>query len=163
MGVIFMKKLIVLVSAVFIGIYFMACSKKPTTQIPIEKTIIVNAKLEDTKIETTEEFTKSLDKIGYKTELTKADDEGFLSGTLTKINIGEDTIGLYEYKNNQQMLHESKTISCDGSMVGNSIYEWKAKPHFYKNGNIIVSYFGENKKIIETIEKFMGKQFAGMM
>jgi hypothetical protein len=29
--------------------------------------------------------------------------------------------------------------------------------------NIIVSYFGDNKKIIEPIEKFMGKQFATMM
>ena len=32
----------------------------------------------------------------------------------------------------------AKTISNDGSMIAGTIYEFKSKPHFYKNGNIKV-------------------------
>lgn len=111
-------------------------------------------------IKNTKELISSLEKAGYKTKTTQDGANGFLSGTLTTIYIDGDTIGVSEYHNNQKMEQEAKTI--DGSRIGTSFYEFTSTPHFYKNGNIIVSYIGVNKKTIKTIEKLMGKQFEGM-
>ena len=164
-----MKRLILLISAICIGISFMGCTKKSGSQIPIEKTSLKGSNLVNAKIENTEEFIKSLEKSGYKPKTTKQENSKFqdngryLSGTLTIINIDEDTIGVYEYKNNEEMEQGAKSISSDGSKIGGTIYEFKSKPHFYKNENVIVSYFGDNKETIKKIEGLMGKQFAGMM
>ena len=158
-----MKRLIILIISIFIGISFMGCVKKTSSQIPIDETTLQCSNMINSKIENTKEFIKSLEKSGVKTKTTKQDNGRFLSGPLTLINIGEDTIGVYEYKNNQEMEQEAKTISGDGSMIRYTIYEFKSKPHFYKNGNVIVSYFGDNNETIKKIEKLIGKQFAGMI
>ena len=158
-----MKRLILLVFAISIGISFMGCTKKSVSQISSEKSILQDSNSVNVKIQTTEEFIKLLEKSGNKTKTTKQDNGKFLSGTLTIINIDKDIIGIYEYKNNQEMEHSAKTISSDGSMIGGTIYEFTSKSHFYKNGNIIISYFGNNKETIKKIEKLIGKQFAGMI
>ena len=157
-----MKRLITLVFVIYIGISFMGCTEKSNSQIPIEKTVLQESNIVNSKIENTEEFIKLLEKSGYKSKTVKQDNGKFLSGTLTVINIGEDTIGIYQYKNNQEMEQDAKTINGDGSMIRGTIYEWKSKPHFYKKGNIIVSYFGDNKETIKKIEQILGEQFAGM-
>lgn len=159
-----MKRLITLVFVIYIGFSFMGCTKETISQIPIEKTLLQDSNIVNDKIENTEEFIKSLNKFQFKIKTAKEDNHRFLSGALTKVSIGEDTIGVYEYKNNQQMENDSRTISSDGSMVGNgTIYEWNSKPHFYKSGNVIVLYIGINTEITKKIEQVMGMQFAGMM
>jgi hypothetical protein len=44
-----MKKLFLLIYAIYVGISFMGCTKEPSTQIPIDKINIVNVKIENTK------------------------------------------------------------------------------------------------------------------
>ena len=111
-------------------------------------------------IQNTKELISSLQIAGYKIKTTNDGANGFFSGNLTTIYIDGDTIGVSEYNNNQEMEQEAKTIH--GSRIGNSFYEFIKTPHFYKNGNIIVSYIGVNTKTIKKIEKLMGKQFEGM-
>ena len=54
--------------------------------------------------------------------------------------------------------------------VGGSSYEtegrginvsWISLPHFFKKGNIIVQYIGENKVIISDLTDILGEEFAG--
>lgn len=157
-----MKRLILFIVTLCIGISFSSCTKNTVSKVSTGKPLLENSTIVTSKIGNTEEFIKSLEKSGYKTKTIKQDNNRFLSGTLTLIAINETNIGIYEYKNNQEMEQDSKTISSDASMIGYTIYDWKATPHFYKKGNIIVSYFGDNKEIIETLEKLLGQQFAGM-
>jgi len=156
-----MKKLIVLVSVICIGILFVGWDKQQALKVPIEKTVSQNDTKEVSEIGSTKDFIKSLEKSGYKINSSTQENKGFLSGTLTAININDDTICVYEYKNNQQIEEDLKTISSDGSMVGNAEVEWIKAPHLYKSGNIIVIYVGENKEMTEALEKLLGKQFAG--
>ena len=65
-----MKRLILLVSALCIGISFMGCTKKSSLQIPIEKTVLKGSNLVNAKIESTKEFIRLLEKSGYKTKIT---------------------------------------------------------------------------------------------
>jgi hypothetical protein len=68
----------------------------------------------------TEDFIKLLRESGYKINSSTQKNKRFLSVNIAAININDDTICAYEYRNNQQMEEDLKTISSDGSMVGNA-------------------------------------------
>lgn len=155
-----MKKLIVLISIICIGSSLIGCGKQQTPNITKENTVLQSSSVNSNVINS-QEFIKFIEKSGYKTNTSKQDGNAILTGSLTIVNINGNTIGIYEYKSSEDMEQDAKNIRADGSMIGNTIYDWKSKPHFYKRGNIIVSYIGENKEVLEIIEKFMGRQFAG--
>lgn len=155
-----MKKLIVCVIIISIGSLFIGCGKQKIPNAPIEKNVNKSS-LENNKVINSEGFIKFMKKSGYKITNSKQVSGGILKGSLTAVEINNERIGIYEYKSSDEMEMDAKTISADGTFVGNGIYEWIAKPHFYKGGNIIISYIGDDKEIIEKISKFMGQQFAG--
>lgn len=155
-----MKKLIVLVFIIFIGSSFIGCGKQQTPADATKKTVLESSVANSNTINS-QEFINSIEKSGCKITASKQEGKGILTGNLTRLSISGITIGIYEYKSGQEMEQDAKTISTDGSMIGNAIYDWTGKPHFYKGGNVIVTYIGDNKVIIEKIENIMGKQFAG--
>jgi len=55
-----------------------------------------------TKIQKTKDIISTLEKAGYTIKPIQDTGEGLLTGDLTTINIDGDTIGVYEYKNNQE-------------------------------------------------------------
>ena len=55
-----------------------------------------------TKIQNTKDIISTLEKAGYTIKPIQDTGEGLLTGDLTTINIDGDTIGVYEYKNNQE-------------------------------------------------------------
>lgn len=156
-----MKRVIALISVACIGIPQIGCTNKTISQNSKEKTVVQHNNLRKVKVNSTKEFKEQIRKIGYKIKVTKQNNNGILLGILTRIDVDEDTIGVYEFKNNQEMEQETKKISKDGTTIGNALYEFKSVPHFYKNGTIIVNYIGDNKELIKNIEQFMGQQFAG--
>lgn len=156
-----MKKLIVFISILFIGFASAGCAKQQSQNTPTEKTTIQTDATVPDKIESTKDFINLLKKSGYKIDSANQENNMFLKGSLTAIKIGTDIISVYEYKDNQQMETDSRRISSDGSRVGNAMVDWINTPHFYKNGNIIVNYVGNNNKLIEALKKLLDKQFAG--
>ncbi len=151
-----MKKLMTLIITICIGVSFTGCTKKLESQAANKKSVIQNSSIAIFDVRNTLEFTEFLDKAGYKINSTKEDKKGVLSGALTVVSMDGDILGVYEYKDSQSMEQDAKTIRNDGSMIGNTIYEFVSKPHFYKKGNIIVTYIGENKETLSRLEKFWG-------
>lgn len=74
-------------------------------------------------------------------------------------------IVIYLYKNNEEMEVMASTINKDASEINYKIAplnpKWHKSPHFYKRGEIIVQYVGEDEKIIHDLQEIMGEQFAG--
>ena len=151
-----MKKLMIWVSIICIGSSLIGCEKQQAKNDSAE-----NAVVQNDKIESTEDFIKLLEESGYKIKASKEGNRGTLSGDLTAIDINDDNIFVYEYKDSKQMEEALNTISADGSMVGNAEVSWIKPPHLYKSGNIIAIYVGDNKEIIDLINKILGQQFAG--
>lgn len=156
-----MKRMIALAEAICIVVSFSGCSKKTDVQIISEKNPMQESKQANVEVKSTEEFIRSLEKSGYEVKAEKQDEKGFLTGTLTIVKVGKEAVGVHEYGDNAQMEQDAGTIRADGSMIGNTIYEFKSKPHFYKRGNIIASYIGEDKDMVKELERLLGKQFAG--
>ena len=68
---------------------------------------------------------------------------------------------VFVYKTLQRAALEASRVGQTGSPVGTSMIAWIAPPHFYRAGNVIVLYVGENEDIISALKKALGKQFAG--
>ena len=80
-------------------------------------------------------------------------------GHTVKVN-GAD-LQVFEYKNAQAMEKEASQVAPDGGSVGTSMMTWIDTPHFYKVGRIIVLYLGNDKSLLDLLNKVMGPQFAG--
>ena len=78
------------------------------------------------------------------------------------ISVGGADIQVFEFQSESDAKTASLTISKDGTEIGTSIIRWIDTPHFYTNGKLIVLYVGHNPEIVNLLESFLGKQFAGM-
>jgi hypothetical protein len=78
------------------------------------------------------------------------------------ISVGGADVQVFEFASESDAKAASLTISQDGTEIGTSIIRWIDTPHFYTNGKLIVLYVGQNPEIVNLLESFLGKQFAGM-
>lgn len=78
------------------------------------------------------------------------------------ISVGGADVQIYEFASESDAKTASLTVSEDGTEIGLSIIRWMDEPHFYTNGKLIVQYIGHNPEIMNLLESFLGKQFAGM-
>jgi hypothetical protein len=76
------------------------------------------------------------------------------------LDVNGEYIVIFEYPTKEEMEREASNIREDGNMKNASI-SYTSVPHFFKKGNIIVRYVGENQEIIKSLEQVMGRQFAG--
>jgi len=52
-------------------------------------------------------------------------------------------------------------FSRDGSAVGTTKPHWIGTPHFFRQGRLLVLYLGDEKRVIQSLEGVLGRQFAG--
>jgi len=106
-------------------------------------------------------FMDELTKLNINYSVDKNTSKDMLSVAPIIININKDRFFIFEYKNSKAMEKDASTIDSGGCTVGNHKVSWVSYPHFYKKGNLIIQYVGDNKNIISTLEQILGKQFAG--
>lgn len=78
------------------------------------------------------------------------------------ISVGGADVQVFEFKDESEAGASSLTVSGDGTEIGTSIIRWMDTPHFYKKGNLIVLYVGQNPETTNLLESLLGNQFAGM-
>lgn len=95
---------------------------------------------------------------------------GFLTVDGHELHVDGENLWVYLYSDASKASNDSAKVSKDGyiyNMFRNSTHatdiqlEWTSPPHFYQSGKMIVLYVGNNTKITQTLEKIIGKQFAG--
>ena len=82
-----------------------------------------------------------------------------VEGNTIKVN-GAD-VQVFEYESSEQMELESSQIAPDGGSNATTMITWMDTPHFYKAGNLIVLYVGQDETVLSLLEKALGTQFAG--
>lgn len=91
-----------------------------------------------------------------------ASESSSFSVPIKVISVGRADVQIFEFQSESDAKAASLTISKDGTEIGTSIIRWMDTPHFYTQGKIIVQYIGQNPEIMNLLESFLGKQFAGM-
>lgn len=109
-------------------------------------------------------FVNAIKAKGYQVKEIKSQvgSHSFFSVTPKAIKINDEFVTVYEFANNDTAQSQAKTISSDGSKIGNAIIDWVSVPHFYLQGKIIVSYIGRNSAILSVLEEIVGKPITYM-
>lgn len=111
----------------------------------------------------TEQFKSEMKDRGYKFEI-KDVAQDFLPAVRKRMIIGSEAIDIYRYDNNESMEEDAGRIDsggCTYSGINSKKVSWTKAPHFYKKGNIIVLYVGNDRDIISHLSEILGNQFAG--
>jgi len=82
-----------------------------------------------------------------------------VQGQSLKVNGGD--VQVYVYDNAQAMEADASLISADGSSIGTNMADWIGTPHFFKTGNILVLYLGDDQTVLGLLNNILGSQFAG--
>jgi hypothetical protein len=82
-----------------------------------------------------------------------------VQGQTLTIN-GQD-VQVFAYDTAQARDADAAQISADASTIGNNMPSWTSDPHFYKLGNMILLYVGQDQKILDILSNVLGPQFAG--
>ncbi|HSJ56328.1 MAG TPA: hypothetical protein VLC95_04055, partial [Anaerolineae bacterium] len=82
-----------------------------------------------------------------------------VDGQMVRVN-GHD-VQVFEYPTAAAAGSEAAQVLSDGSVIGTTMVNWAAPPHFYRSGRLIVLYVGQDSGIIGLLEEVLGPQFAG--
>jgi hypothetical protein len=85
----------------------------------------------------------------------------FFSMPATVYQIRDGELQVYEFPTEERAAREAETVSADGSSVGSSKVLWKAPPHFFRAGALLVLYLGSDEQVLDVLRAKIGPQFAG--
>ncbi|HEX9331151.1 MAG TPA: hypothetical protein VF896_04620, partial [Anaerolineales bacterium] len=102
-----------------------------------------------------------LQEAGATIETGDSINQEFFTPEAHTVKVNGADLQVFEYKNAQAMEKEASQVAPDGGSVGTSMMTWIDTPHFYKVGRIIVLYLGNDKSLLDLLNKVMGPQFAG--
>jgi hypothetical protein len=78
-----------------------------------------------------------------------------------KITVNDADLQVYEYTSEAMAVADSSQISPGGTIIGSSPVKWPGPPHFYRSGDVLVRYVGEDEAILALLNGALGKQIAG--
>ena len=70
-------------------------------------------------------------------------------------------VQVFEYPNAAAAGSEAAQVLSDGSVIGTTMVDWVAPPHFYRSGKLLVIYVGQDAATLDLLEQILGEQFAG--
>jgi hypothetical protein len=83
-----------------------------------------------------------------------------VEGRVIDVNGGD--VHVFEYGSKAVASEEATLISCDGGTIGNASVIWVARPHFYRAGQVIALYVGDDDVAVAAVlGEVLGPPFAG--
>jgi hypothetical protein len=115
----------------------------------------------ETSLFNSTQFVNELAKTNLNYNVVENDEKiPFFSVPPKVVDVKGEYILIFEYKTHKEMEKEASNVKEDGNMRNASI-EYVSVPHYFKKGSIIIQYVGADEEILKSLEKIMGKQFAG--
>lgn len=88
-------------------------------------------------------------------------DQPFLAVKGKMIRVRGGDVQVFQYRDTAATDAQAALISPDGATVGTTKLQWVGPPHFYKQGNLLVLYVGDDAQVLQALESVLGRQFAG--
>lgn len=76
--------------------------------------------------------------------------------------VDDAELQVYQFKDEATAEAAAGTISADGGMINDVSVRWAGAPHFYRLGDTIVLYVGDDAATLERLGGAFGTPFAGM-
>ena len=85
----------------------------------------------------------------------------FFSARGRVIHVNSQAVWVFAYANATAAEKDAAKISSDGMTIGYSKPSWLGTPHFYRQRRLIVLYLGDDSRVLDSLTRVLGKQFAG--
>lgn len=86
----------------------------------------------------------------------KNNKKDYFHGNETDYMVGKDYIRVYEYDDSNKIESDIKRISNDGLTIDGSSEKYNTKPYYYKKGNTLFVYEGNDPNYISTFKDLLG-------
>lgn len=165
-------------SVLSIALLATACAGQPTVPPEIVETAVdvVNTQVPPGAVETAaeaatqvapavlqnvESLVQVLQAAGATVEVADQVEQPFFAvpGQILRVN-GEE-VQVFVYNTAEAMEADATQVAADGGTIGTSSPSWMGPPHFYKLGQLLVVYVGENQDVMNLLSAVFGPQFAG--
>ena len=139
----------------------LAASTEVQGQAGAVSTLAASTAVQTAAVQDINNLIAALQAAGVTVESGEAVNQPFFTvpGQTIKIN-GQD-LQVFVYDTAQAMESEAAQISPDASTIGTNMPSWMSDPHFYKLGNMLVLYVGQDQKLLDILSVILGSQFAG--
>lgn len=97
---------------------------------------------------------------GLRVEDVGPIEQEFFSVPAHVYRVEENDLQVYHYASDEAAAADAATVSPNGA-IGGAMPMWIAPPHFFRRGNTIAIYLGENARVLTELERLLGRQFAG--
>ncbi|NFG24220.1 YtxH domain-containing protein [Clostridium botulinum] len=81
----------------------------------------------------------------------------YFKGTETDYMVENDYVRVYEYDDSNKLDEDIKRISTDGMTVEGANVDYAAKPYYYKKGNTLIVYEGNNPTYVNQFKETLGE------
>ncbi|OOM10520.1 hypothetical protein [Clostridium saccharobutylicum] len=96
-------------------------------------------------------------KAGHELKESPNSKKNYFKGTETDYTAGNDLVRVYEYDSADAIKSDIDTISKDGMTVNGVKTDFKSKPYYYKRGNTLIVYEGNDTEYVNNLESLYGK------
>lgn len=113
-----------------------------------------NKKVSDYNLEN---LKKDIEGKGYKVEIW-AKDKDFFDAPKFEVKINDNKISVYDYEEISTLEKDMSGITENGLVVSGTKVKWIKAPHYYKKGELLVIYDGDNNEVISVLNETMGNE-----
>lgn len=113
---------------------------------------IDNKKVSDYNLEN---FKIDMEKQGYKVEIITKDKD-FFDAPKFEVKINDSKILAYDYEELTTLEKDTSGITENGMVISGTKIAWNKTPHYYKKGELLIIYDGDNSDIINSLNDVFG-------
>lgn len=101
-------------------------------------------------------FKDDIVNAGYEIKEAVEGKKAYFTGNETVYKLGNDYVYVYEYDSSDKLDADIKTISKDGMTINGKTMNFKTKPYYFRKGNTLIVYEGNDSKYVENLKKLYG-------
>lgn len=103
----------------------------------------------------------SLAATGVRVELLGEVEQPIFALPGQRLSVGGAAVQVYEFDDDAGAAAAAALVAPDGRAVDAASVRWPASPHFYRAGQLIALYLGDDLAILNLLGAALGAQFAG--
>ncbi len=139
----------------------LAASTAVETAVDTVNTLAASTAVQTAAVQDLTTLVTALQAAGLTVETGESVTQPFFTAPGQTLKINGQDVQVFAYDTAQAMEAEAAQIAPDASTVGTNMPSWMSDPHFYKLGNMLVLYVGQDQKILDILSGVLGPQFAG--
>ncbi|MBW6409540.1 YtxH domain-containing protein [Clostridium weizhouense] len=101
-------------------------------------------------------FKDDIVNAGYDIKEYAEGKKAYFTGKETNYKVGNDSVYVYEYDSADKIEEDIKNISENGLTINGKTTNFTTKPYYYRKGNTLIMYEGNESKYIDNFKKLYG-------